>query len=214
MKLLTVGDSFTYGEELVDKNISWPHLLADKINYKLTNLGSPATGNTSMIRNVVTNANDFDLIIIAWSHFARIEIADSLGEFAIWPGCQSHHYNNNSPWRSEIVNYFTRHHNDRHLYRQYLNNIVLVQGFLKHNNKKYLMLDAFGNNLFRKKYSVKNQNLIDQIDTTCFVGWPDETMMEWTYEVPQGPRGHFLEQGHKIVADKIYEHIRNLSWIS
>jgi hypothetical protein len=39
-------------------------------------------------------------------------------------------------------------------------------------------------------------------------------MMEWTYRTPQGPGGHFLEQGHAIVADKIYEHIRNLSWIS
>jgi hypothetical protein len=38
--------------------------------------------------------------------------------------------------------------------------------------------------------------------------------MEWTYGTPRGPRGHFLEQGHEIVADKIYEYIRHLGWIS
>jgi hypothetical protein len=39
-------------------------------------------------------------------------------------------------------------------------------------------------------------------------------MMEWTYETPQGPGGHFLEQGHVIVADKINEYIRHLGWVS
>jgi hypothetical protein len=38
-------------------------------------------------------------------------------------------------------------------------------------------------------------------------------MMEWTYGSPQGPMGHFLEEGHAIVADKIYEHIRHLGWL-
>jgi hypothetical protein len=38
--------------------------------------------------------------------------------------------------------------------------------------------------------------------------------MEWTFGSDQGPKGHFLEQGHEIVANKIYEHIRHLSWIS
>jgi hypothetical protein len=38
-------------------------------------------------------------------------------------------------------------------------------------------------------------------------------MMDWTYNTPKGPGGHFLEEGHAIVADKIYEHIRSLGWI-
>jgi hypothetical protein len=71
------------------------------------------------------------------------------------------------------------------------------------------MLDTFGNNNYRK-----NSIVVDQIDSTYYVGWPTTTMMEWTYKTSQGPNGHFLEQGHEIVADKIYEHIRHLGWVS
>ena len=39
-------------------------------------------------------------------------------------------------------------------------------------------------------------------------------MIEWAEGCKKGPNGHFLEKGHQIVADRIYEHIRNLSWIS
>jgi hypothetical protein len=89
-------------------------------------------------------------------------------------------------------------------------NIVLLQNFLKQHNKKYVMLDAFGNTKLRHL----NTELTKQIDTTYYLGWPAESMMEWTFGSDQGPNGHFLEKGHSIVADKIYEHIRHLGWIS
>ena len=76
------------------------------------------------------------------------------------------------------------------------------------------MLDAFGNNQIRNKFKEKNQDLLDQIDTSKYLGWPDQSMMEWTFGTPQGPRGHFLEDGHRIVTDKVYEYIRHLGWIS
>jgi multimeric flavodoxin WrbA len=63
------------------------------------------------------------------------------------------------------------------------------------------MLDAFGNNQYRNL----NSDIVDQIDSTYYVGWPTTTMMEWTHGTPQGPNGHFLEQGHELVANKIYE---------
>ena len=72
------------------------------------------------------------------------------------------------------------------------------------------MLDAFGNTKSREL----NVELDNQIDTTNYLGWPNESMMEWTYSAAQGPRGHFLEEGHAIVADKVYEHIRNIGWLS
>ena len=76
------------------------------------------------------------------------------------------------------------------------------------------MLDAFGNHQGPRRRSTDNNDLIKQIDKDSFLGWPNESMMEWTNRVPQGPNGHFLEQGHEQVADKIYEHIRHLSWVS
>jgi hypothetical protein len=209
MKLLAVGDSFTYGEELSDLNNAWPYLLGNKLDYTVNNLAKPGCGNTRMIRHAVEQINNYDLIIIAWSHFARTELADEHGFYDLWPGCSVLPYKDSSPWRSEVINYYSKHYNDQYLYNQYLINIILIQQYLKLNNKKYIMLDAFGNNNYRKNDIVANQ-----IDSTFYVGWPTTTMMEWTYGTSQGPGGHFLEDGHNVVADKIYEHIRHLGWIS
>ena len=209
MKLLAVGDSFTYGEELSDLNNAWPYLLGNKLGYTVNNLAKPGSGNTRMIRHAVEQIDNYDLIIIAWSHFARTELADENGFYDIWPECSTLPHKEFSSWRSDVINYYSKHHNDQYLYNQYLINIILIQQYLKFNNKKYIMLNTFGNNRYRK-----NDIGVDQIDSTYYIGWPTTTMMEWTYETPQGPKGHFLEQGHEIVADKIYEYIRNLGWIS
>ena len=209
MKLLAVGDSFTYGEELSDLTNAWPYLLGNKLGYTVDNLAKPGSGNTRMARHAVEQINNYDLIIIAWSHFARTELADENGFYDIWPGCSVLPHKEFSSWRSEVINYYSKHHNDQYLYNQYLINIILIQQYLKFNNTKYIMLDTFGNNNYRK-----NNTVVDQIDPRYYVGWPTTTMMEWTYKTPQGPNGHFLEQGHEIVANKIYEHIRHLGWIS
>ena len=212
MRVMAVGDSFTYGDELSDINQAWPYLLSKKIKYEITNFGKPSAGNTSMVRTVVDEIKNYDLFIIAWSHFARIEFADEHGVYDTWPGASNLAVTDDIAYRKELTTYLTRHHNDTYLYNQYLINIILLQQFLKCNNKKYIMLDSFGNNI--KRINTAEWNSLSQINTTNYIGWPSSTMMEWTYQLPKGPKGHFLEEGHAIVADKIYEHIRNLGWVS
>lgn len=214
MKLLTVGDSFTFGEELKNVNTAWPFLLAEKIGYTVNNLARPGSGNTRMVRHCVEQSNNYDIIIIAWSHFARTEIADENGFYDIWPGCSTLPHKEYSQWRSEIINYYSRHYNDEYLYKQYLLNIILLQQYLKANNKKYIMVDSFGNHQSNLRTVDSNKNLLGQIDSTYYLGWPNQSMMEWTFRCSKGSGGHFLEDGHNIVANKIYEHIRHLSWVS
>jgi hypothetical protein len=212
MRLLTVGDSFTYGEELSDRVNSWPNILANMNGYELTNLASPGAGNTSIVRNCIQHVDQYDIVILAWSHFARIEFADNYGIYDTWPGHSGITFKKDLSFRMNLVEYITSYYNDLYLYRQYLINIILIQNYLKLNNKKYIMLDAFGNvgNVGR----IKNQDLITQIDQTMFLGWPYHSMMEWTHGCAKGPGGHFLEKGHQKVAEKINEHIRHLGWVS
>ena len=75
------------------------------------------------------------------------------------------------------------------------------------------MLDSFGNHQANNRTITANKDLIDQIDATYYVGWPNNTMMEWAYQTPHGPRGHFLEEGHIKVAEKIYNHMDRLQWL-
>jgi hypothetical protein len=213
MRVLTVGDSFTYGDELSDIQQAWPYILQNKLSCRLTNLGKPSTGNTSMVRNVVEHAADYDLIIVAWSHFARIEFADECGIYDTWPGHRGVMFTGETAFRTDVLDYITRHHDDEYLYKQYLLHIILLQTYADKHNKKLLMLNTTISQLtLRNRISLLP--IINQINTQHFIGWPGESMMDWAYGTPKGPNGHFLEEGHAKVADKIYEHIRHLSWVS
>ena len=212
MKLLTVGDSFTWGEELTDKMSAWPYQLANKLGYEVTNLARPGSGNSRMVRNCIEQVNNYDMVIVAWSHFARTEWADHRGVYDIWPGCSAQPHETTAPWRKYLIEHINWNHDDAYLYRQYLINIILLQNYLESNNKRYLMLDAFGNHQHKERTKQTNKDLIDQIDRDYFLGWPNESMMEWTHNTPQGTYKHFLEPGHAIVADKIYDYLGHLSW--
>ena len=220
MKLLTVGDSFTYGDELVDRTLAWPYLLANKINYNVDNLGKPGESNTAILRNAMLNADDADIVVIAWSHYGRMEASDENGVFTIWPGNAGNLFKDELSYRHDLLTYINHHHDDFYQFQQLLINIILLQNYMKSNNKKYLMLDSFNECDYDStkprlsKLIERIPNLIEKIDTRYYLGWPNETMMKWTYGCPKGPYGHFLEEGHERVADKIYEHIRHLGWVS
>lgn len=209
MRLLTVGDSFTYGEELDDLTNAWPNLLANKLGFALTNLAKPGSGNTSMIRTCIEQVNNYDIVIIAWSHWARIEFADDYGIYDTWPGHRGVTFIGDIGFRNELLQYITCNHSDDYLYNQKLINVILLQNYLKTNGKKYIMIDSFG-----KHIPNSNQDLVKQLDSTYYPGWPNKTMMDWTYGCPKGPGGHFLEAGHQRVADKINEYTRYFGWVS
>ena len=166
MRVLTVGDSFTYGDELADINQAWPYILQNKLSCELTNLGKPATGNTSMVRTVIEQAADYDLIIVAWSHYARIEFADEYGIFDTWPGHQGRMFLGEVSFRTELMDYINRYHSDDYLYKQYLLNIILLQSYIQHINKKLIVLDSFGN-VVRRTISLCKP-LTSQIDIRYF----------------------------------------------
>jgi hypothetical protein len=118
------------------------------------------------------------------------------------------------PYRKELVSYITKYHDDLYFYQQYLVDILLLQGYLAQNTQRYLMVNSFGNNWNDFKNNELIKKLADQIDSKHFVGWPMHQMVEWTYGCAQGPGGHFLEDGHQRVAEKINEHIRHLGRVS
>jgi len=211
MKLLTVGDSFTYGEELSDITKAWSFVLGNRLGYEVTNLARPGKSNDYIVKTVVEHADNYNLIVIAWSHFARSEFADAHGIYDIWPGNKGNLFTGDMSHRRELIDYITRYYDDRYLYSRYILNIILMQTYLKSLNKRFIMLDAFGNTSARE---LGVDEIIKKIDTSNYIGWPSESMMEWTYGTLRGINGHFLEDGHEIVANKIYEHIRHLSWVS
>jgi hypothetical protein len=210
--ILAVGDSFTYGEELSDRNTAWPHLVANEFKCEITNAGAPGAGNKSIVRKTIENLSSMepsDLVIIGWTSPGRIEFADEDGIFDTWPGYAgkwTHH-----PWRKELTKYINRYHCDEYIYEQYLIDIILLQSYLKVNNIRYLMTPVAGNEYYKNKFKFSYSELRKQIDITHFID-PGNGMAEWTYGCKQGPNGHFLDAGHRIVADKVISKIKEFKW--
>jgi hypothetical protein len=214
--ILTVGDSFTYGEELDDIDEAYPYKLAKILKGDVVNLAKPGTGNTSMIRNVIqhiTEKNPIDLVIIGWTSPGRMEFSDANGTFDIWPGYSGRKYATFEPWRIELLEYINKHHDPSYIYQQYLIDIIMMQSFLTNHNIKYLMLTTMANEYYHNIYQTQMLPLVSLIDSTYFPGWPTEGMAEWTQGCKRGPGGHFLNDGHKQITKKLYEHIRNLGWL-
>jgi hypothetical protein len=221
MNLLTLGDSFTYGEELQDLNQCWPQQLASIIGYDLINLATPSNSGPAICRQLVQHIalgieNKPDLVIIGWPSPGRVEYSDESGYFNIWPGYSGNLFKQNQPWRMELLSYLNRYHNSSDLFESFLQNIVFTQHFLEGQNIPYLMLNVVANEYYINTYSDKFKFYDKLINFSRFIGWNERNgMLEWTESenCPVGEMGHFLEQGHKIVAEKINEHIRNLGWL-
>lgn len=212
--ILAVGDSFTYGEELADVNTAYPFLLGKQLNATVTNLGKPGSGNRSMIRNVVeyvASKKPVDLVVVGWSSPGRLEFADEAGVFDIWPGMQVMNYSTNA-WRLDLIEYIAKHHNSEEIYKSYILDAILLQNFLKQHNIKYIMLQSIINEYYHRTHHAQTAMLINELDVDNFVGWPRSSMYEWTKKCPKGAGGHFLEDGHSIVANKLHEHIVNKGW--
>jgi Family of unknown function (DUF6071) len=221
MKLLAIGDSFTYGEELSDLNKSWPNRLGEKLGYAVINLGEPASSNDSIIRRLLeyllTRSDQVDLVVIGWSMLGRQEFADDVGHYSVWPGYSGNLFQQDgSVWRQGLVKYFNQYHNRQYYHVRYLEQVILVQNFLKSRNIKYIMMNVLENEYYRRGPTFFWQRYFEEIDKNYFIGFDHSGMVEWTdaAKCPKGPNGHFLDKGHELVADKIYEHIRNLGWLS
>ena len=211
-----IGDSFTYGDELESQSLAWPAILAKKLNKEITNQGKSATGNKRIIKRAIDAVIDqSELIVIGWSDCNRQEFADELGIYDIWAGRNYRAFQLEDPThRINLIKYVTAYDTPEYYYADWLRQIILVQSFCKVHNIPCVMFIACGSNIIHKQYHQQFKKLIDKIDHSMFVDGMFNSVGEWTWGTPQGKNGHPLEQGHEIIANKIYEHIRNLGWIS
>ena len=152
MILYTIGDSFTYGQELEDPSTqAWPILLAKQLGYELINEGRPGVGNEYIVKKTIQAVvkHKPKLVVIAWTSCGRQEHADEWGAYDIWPGCNSKTFSGdragNLLYRHDLIKYITLHNNPEHEYRRWLRQVILLQSFLQNRGIDYIMCTAFDN---------------------------------------------------------------------
>lgn len=214
--IYAIGDSFTYGDELSSQDFAWPMLLANKLSTPVINKGRPATGNKRIVKRAIDAVLDHsELIIVGWSDCNRQEFADDIGIYDLWAGRNWRAFQIEDPThRINLIKYMTAYDTPEYHYADWLRQVILIQSFCKLHNVACVMFIACGAHNSHKQYHQKFKKLVDAIDQTMFVGDMFTSVSEWTFGTPHGPNGHPLEAGHEIIADKIYEHIRNKCRIS
>lgn len=207
-QLLTVGDSFTYGDELEDRYQAWPYRLADKLDYEVYNLGQSGCSNASILRRTLEElaVNRYDLVVVGWTSPGRVEWKDDIGiAYDIWPGYPADtKFFQDHPWRIDLLNFVTKYHNSAYLYQQYLIQLIALQSYLQLNQIDYCMMNIRHQDYYRMVAQEQYQDLAKLINTDKFIGWNRFGMAELTAGYPRGPGRHPLEQGHERIADEMY----------
>lgn len=221
--IYTIGDSFTYGDELVDPSkTAWPILVGNCFDRPVLNMGKKAVGNTYIVKRVVDVAfkDDAELVLIAWTHPNRMEFFDydNNRPFNTWPGRQFRGATHSQLELTKILTHDQCPSSDVWAYRKWIRDIILTQNLLNTQNKKYLMMVTWHD--WEPFNDVSD--LWCNVDLAKFIGSPQgaiptvdyETFCYWFSDAPQGPNHHPLELGHQRIAEKINEHIRHLGWLS
>ena len=210
-----IGDSFTYGSELADRNLSaWPTLIGNLLKKPVTNLGKQCVSTQYALKQSIecVYKNDAELIIVAWPNYNRTEffVGNKVQDF--WPGRNTESIDGVT--EKQLIKILTQEHSyemDLWNCKNWLLNIILLQTFFQVNKQQYVMLNTsrfHGNPNPEDDPSI--QYLFNHIDNTYFLGWQGDGMTQWCEKCPKGPGYHPLEQGHQIIAEKIYNYIKKV----
>jgi hypothetical protein len=219
--IITNGDSFTYGDEL-DKPYSeaWPYILAEKLDLDVINLGENGSSNSRILQTT----KDY------YAQLPRPAPSPSfIKHFAGRPDKNESMQTYYTP-KVWIIQWTTfrrfidgENGNDipmdvvlQKLDKQYLLDLYFIQvrdmqEWFEWHGFTYLMFNGFDNEKYIRDNDSEFKSLVDD---KYFIGWPDESVVNWVYEYEHGPRGHPRQEGHKRIAEILYENIRHKLRIS
>lgn len=200
--ILTAGDSFTYGEELPDRQKSaWPYLIAKDLGTTVLNLAEPGGSNDTMVRLVVeqTCKQRFELVVVGWTSPGRFEVWSDLSNS---PVTVMHDSETGLPWTED---YYKYSYNQSFSYSQWFQQILLLQQYLKSIEQPFLFVNVCG--LYDE--DLQHKDITQHIDAETYPGWPKQGMIQWAADAPRAPGGHPLELGHERIANEIKKYIRH-----
>lgn len=234
MRLYFNGCSHTYGDDLLNRNLSWPAVIANELQCNFVNDAVSGGTNDRIVYRTIKNAAEFDFFYIAWtytSRFTRYRL-DNNHEVNFNPSLTHTLYGNQLEFKNYGKLHYAYWNNELYNFKLWLQQIILLQRYLSSIKKPYVMLNAAHNCIDRWSVSwdlfnssVKSllcfdllnddilyrehleiQSLLNQIDTSNYVDWDYWWITKLHNNHSVGPTGHLLEDGHLAIANKILTH--------
>ena len=231
MTILVIGDSFSFGLELPDlpnvhlswqgnsywdydtdkfisvapSQLAWPSLLGKQLGIPVENLSLPGSSNDRIFRKAMLYSmlKKYSLVICAWTSVDRFDFT--------WKGEELQLSASNHmpmlPWFKEFV---TDHYDPIVAFQRWFSLMIALQAFFKSTNQPYLFVNAVHPLIPFESLTVDHKSLLinHQIDHDNYIDW-EHSFFDWCQGLPFGPRGHFLEEGHRLVASRICDFIIN-----
>ena len=219
MTVLIVGDSFGYGSELEDANEQsscWPAYddprpsdhcfgaqIANMLGQDWENYSIPGGSNDRTFRIAMSKmiSKKYDLAIIIWTNPGRMDMT--------WQGYDmpvtymaSKFYADKFPWFQQL---YENHYDFKKELEMTFCEMIAMQEYFKNQKQRYVFLNSTID-----RPTIENDispEAVLALDKENFPGWPYECLIDWCAGLPQGPNGHFLQEGHDLVAKKLYEHL-------
>lgn len=241
MTILVVGDSNSFGLELGDlpqreagvfggeytdpgtgqrrgmqpSGRAWPALVAQTLGHDLVNLSVVGAGNSRVHRVAMAESvcRRYDLVICVWTELARLETAYLGQECPITPG------NPKWPW---VKNVFADHFSLELEYERFLTLAATLESWFRSQGQAYIYTRATGP-IWRPGGSVEpdwSGHVPERIaalealpDLGHRIFW-QEPQDAWCHRqgVQFGPGGHFLEAGHRLIAEHMVQFIHSLGY--
>jgi hypothetical protein len=207
MKLLVAGDSFTYGHNLKDRHLnSWPNQLVKRLGHQLIDKSRPGVSNQYVITQVMEtlHTQNIENVIIGFTDVARYELFQNNDTLQVVP-------NRKIIQNYEVEQYnklYLKHfYNEIHLLRNFINQIVMLEAFLKGKKINYVFFNAFGNrNILIENHKKINLNMLS---SKTFLGWPYDDMNSLTENFDRLPCGHPDVKAHTFWADMLYDFLND-----
>ena len=188
--ILVNGDSFTTGEE---SNVAWPSLIPDTVN-----IAKAGASNDWICRTTVSYIEEplqpVDAVILAWTSPSRIELGVNR---QITPHSQRAY--------GDLVDNIYRVWEPSWAENKFVTQVRMMEAYLRSKNLPFVFISTFD-----IQATFDNRTRMPPE----YLGWPNEGIVEWMGTCDKGPGGHPLVDGHLRIGMKIYEHIRNLGWVS
>jgi hypothetical protein len=234
MKLYFNGCSHTFGDDLPDRSYAWPGVIAKSLQCDFVNDAMSGGTNDRILYRTLKHAHEFDRFYIAWTYTSRFTRyrSDNNHDVNFNPQLRHSLYNDTPEFSVYGKLHYSVWHNELYNFKLWVQNIILLQRYFESINKPYVMINSDHNHINRWSsdcntfnsnvksllcFDIMNdqqlhaeyteiQNLIQQIDTSKYIGWGSWWITKLISQYPVGPTNHLLEDGHAAIANYILEH--------
>jgi hypothetical protein len=212
--MYTNGCSWTWGHELVEETreqSTFSAIIAKSYGLPLINESIVGGSNQRMVRKIIQDvcnlkekgSNPF--VFLNWTEISRFEL------FSVKQEQWITHFtlkNDDQKTFESLVGNYSSDYADTILF---LNQVILIQSFLKSNNIPYLMGTTFEIPwpTLSSKQNLKQINSLNSlIDSTLFLSATSyrSVLDDYGQLVSYGPEHHPLENGHRLLANYLKPH--------